>query len=134
MNGMGLDLCMRLGQAGVNQVAAMILSQVMIQPEQVLGGELRFGTPQLVRAICPNSLEFDIGFAFTGFVNVAGTVRLMAQAIAMPMNGISRVCLRNFRVTSISIPAAPALQSLAMDLVAQLLPAELCVDLPSGSL
>jgi hypothetical protein len=100
----------------------------------VLGGELRFGTPQLVRANCPNSLEFDIGFSFSGFVNVSGTVRLMADIIAFPMNGIGRLCLRNFRLISVSIPAAPGLQGLAMGLVAQLLPAELCVNLPGGSL
>jgi hypothetical protein len=134
MNTMGLDLCMRLGQAGVNQVAAMILSRVAIQPVQVLGGDLRFGTPQLVRATCPNSLEFDVPFAFNGFVSANGTIRLMAQVTAMPMNGTTRVCLRNFGVTAISIPSAPGLESVAMGLVAQFLPPEICVDLPSMTL
>lgn len=128
MNGAAMDLCMRLGPDALNRIAASILSRVTIEPQQVLGGELRFGTPQLVMVFCPNNLQFDIGFSFAGFISATGTARLLAQATAMPLNGGMRICLRNFTVDRLTI-SPPGLESVATPLVAQLLPAEICVNM-----
>lgn len=127
--GMEIDPCSVANQDQINSLAAALLMRIMIQSQQILGGTLSFGTPQLIQATCPNlTLQFSIPFTFMNFLSLSGTLRVSARVTARIMGNQTLLCLRELRAVGLSLPTAPGIEGVAAGAVAQLLPSDICID------